>query len=178
MTDHPKIDWSKSSDDTVREIVREAEAFIAAQVQLATAADQRASVMASVFAAAGAALVAGLIALVGAEHADGKVAIYIGGGLAAGLFLVGAALCVSATLPTGFDLPGGEPNNWRRDVESGRPVIESLREQAENYQGKIDDNGGVLRANAKRFKWGALLGLAAPFVGFVVWFLASSCRIG
>lgn len=168
------MDWSKASDETVKEIVREGEAYIAAQLSLATSADQRASVMASIFTAAGAAIVAGLITLY-TEGPDDSDPIFAGGVAAAALFLIGASLCVWAALPVGFDLPGAQPKSWLNDVETGKQLKESLQQQAENYQDKINDNRKVLGANASRYKWGAIAGIAAPLAGFVVWLITSFC---
>lgn len=169
------MDWSRTNIDTVKEILREGETYLQAQVSLATSADQRASVMASVFAAAGAAIVAGLITLAPSDQAHANLPIFIGGGLAALLFLAGAALCVSAALPVSFDLPGSQPESWYADAARDRDLRESLAEQAENYQDKIRDNGAVLRRNARRFMWGARAGIAAPFVGVVLWLLTWLC---
>lgn len=169
------IDWSKSDPETVREIVREGEAYLHGQLTLATSADQRASVMAGIFTAAGAAIVAGLITLASSKGASSFVPIFAGGIVAAILFLVGAGLCIYAALPVGFNLPGSQPLSWQEDVEKGRKLFRSLREQAENYQDKIVKNRKVLKANAKRFKWGAISGIAAPFLGFLVWLATSFC---
>jgi hypothetical protein len=45
-----KLDFSNIKDDFATEINRAGEAYLAGQLQIATSADQRASVMASVFA--------------------------------------------------------------------------------------------------------------------------------
>ncbi len=156
--------------ELIREVVREGEAYLAAQVTLATSADQRASVMASVFTAAGAAIVAGLIAFVAdSDRVAGANAIMWGGGVAAILFLFSAGLCVWATLPVGFDLPGSQPDSWREELEHGTDLDVALREQAQNYQDKITDNRRVLKTNANKFKWGAIAGITAPIGGSLVW---------
>ncbi|MCH7693245.1 MAG: hypothetical protein IID50_07360 [Proteobacteria bacterium] len=164
-----KFDWSKANPDTIREIVREGETYLQDQLTLAISADQRASVMASVFAAAGAAIVAGLITLVSSDRVNDFIPVFIGGAVAATLFLAGSGLCVWATLPVKFDLPGSQPKEWVEDVKAGKPLDDSLAEQAGHYQGKIEDNRKVLRQNAGRFQLGAISGIAAPFVGFLVW---------
>mgnify|MGYP000051836444 CR=1 FL=1 len=170
MTD--RWDWSKTSGETIKEIVRESEIYLQGQLTLAISADQRASVMASVFAAAGAVIVAGLITLVASDTTD-FAPVFIGGAFSAMLFLVGAGMCVWATLPVGFDLPGGQPEDWKKDVETGTSLDGSLAEQAEHYQGKIEDNRKALQKNAGRFQFGAISGIAAPFIGFLVWLFAT-----
>jgi len=168
------IDWSAANPETVKEIVREAEAYLGAQVTLATSADQRAAVMASVFTAAGAAIIAGLITV---GHADANIAIYLGGGIAATLFLFGAILCVWATMPVGFSLPGSQPASWEEDIKANTNLNISLGQQAGNYQTKIADNHSTLGRNARKFKSGAIAGIAAPVMGFVVWLAVSLCPV-
>lgn len=167
------MDLSKSTPETTREIVREAEIYLQGQLTLATSADQRASVMASVFTAAGAAIVAGLITLFSSKTATDFGPVFAGGVVAATLFLAGAGLCVWATLPVAFDLPGNQPEAWEEDVKAGKPLDDSLAEQAEHYQGKIEDNRKALKRNAGRFRWGAIFGIAAPFIGFLIWLFAT-----
>jgi hypothetical protein len=165
------MSWGKADLSTITEIVRAAESYLAAQLDLATSADQRAATMASAFTLAGAATVAGLITL--ASTSDGGLAlrlpIYVGGSIAAVMFLIGACCCVTATIPVKFWLSGNEPDNWRDDVLEGEELKKMLADQANNYQAHIGENAGVLSANARRFKWGALIGVAAPFVGFAAW---------
>jgi len=168
------MDWSKAKPEVVKEVVREAEAYLAGQVQLATSADQRASVMASVFAAAGAAVVAALITVASSNDATDGISIYLGGSVAALLFLGGACFCVWAAMPTGFDLPGNEPESWKTEIESGRELNPGLCDQAENYQEKITENRAALKRNAHRFKIGALSGIGAPLFGSLVWLVVSA----
>jgi hypothetical protein len=109
------MDFSKIGNDFATEINRSAEAYLAGQVQIATSADQRAAVMASVFAAAGAALIAGTISITG--NAEIANSVKVGGLLTGLLFLIGAAFCVKATMPVLFWLPGAEPDTWKAEVE-------------------------------------------------------------
>jgi hypothetical protein len=174
------MSWDKADLETLKEIVRAAEAYLQSQLELAKSADQRGSTMASAFTLAGAALVAGLITLASTpadatEHLM-RVPVYVGGVVAALMFLGGAFVCVRATMPVEFWLPGNEPENWRDDVHKERTLKEMLGDQADNYQRHIGKNDGALRRNARWFKWGATLGVAAPFVGCAMWLLASLCR--
>jgi hypothetical protein len=61
-------------------------------------------------------------------------------------------------------------------VVAGKKLHECLGERATHIQEQIVDNLAVIEANARRFKWGARFGIAAPFVGFAVWLLATACR--
>lgn len=172
------MDFSKISDEFAREIVREGEAYLAGQLQIATSADQRAAVMASVFAAAGAAFLAVIITVVSDTNNARTVFPIILGGTAAGIsFLIGASCCVRATMPCSFWTPGSEPDNWKGEIATGAELKAALGEQSGHIQDKIDDNNTVLERNALWFKWGGRLGIAAPFAGLIVWLLSSACRL-
>jgi hypothetical protein len=170
------VDFSKISDEFAQEIVREGEAYLSGQVQIATSADQRAAVMASVFAAAGAALMAGVLTAASGQFTNEAASLLIGGTAAAILFLVGASFCVRATMPQTFWVAGAEPENWESDVAAGRPLKDALGEQAGNIQEKIDENNATLMRNAWWFKWGGRFGIAAPFAGLMLWLMFLICR--
>lgn len=161
--------WKESSPELVRQIVNSGEQYIEGQVTLATSADQRAAVLGGIFTAAGTGVIAGLIAAVASEHIS--AAVVVGALLSSTLFLVGAALCLSTAFPADFYLPGTRPANWYDDLDNKVEIIEALGEYAENCQEKIEDNSRVITKNARRFVWGAYLGIAAPFIGLISWFL-------
>lgn len=169
------MDFSKIKDDFATEINRAAEAYLAGQVAIATSADQRASVMASVFAAAGAALIAGTISI--AANAETALSVKVGGLVAGALFLLGAAFCVKATMPVLFWLPGAEPDSWKDDVAKGSELKGCLGEQASFYQQRINENVAIIKRNAFWFEWGARIGILAPIAGMVVWALPNLCRV-
>lgn len=161
--------WKESDPEIVRQIVLSGEQYITGQVTLATSADQRASVLGGVFTAAGTVAIGGLIAAVAGGNVS--LAIVVGALLSAALFLIGAALCISTVLPADFYLPGTRPANWYEDLADKKELLESFGEYAENCQEKIDANSNVLSRNAQRFIWGAYMGVIAPLVGLVTWFL-------
>lgn len=169
------MDWSKANLDTLKEIIRSAEAYLDAQLRLATSADQRAATMASAFTLAGTAIVAGLITLVSSERAASNshiyIPVYVGGGLAAIMFLIGAVICVLSTMPADFWVMGNEPGNWHDDIVNGDKLECMLGDQANHYQHNIESNAASLKDNAKAFKRGAIIGIAAPFAGALVWLL-------
>jgi len=172
------IDWTKNSEEAAREVVRETEAFLGAQLTLAVAADQRSSSMASIFTAAGAGLIVGLIALASTNDArdPSALGIYLGGGFASLLFLVAAIRCVYAALPVGFQVPGNVAESWKADIENGRSLRCALGEQAENYDGKIAANDKVLKHNAALFKSGAIIAVWAPVAGAAIWLAVLLCQ--
>ena len=163
--------WLHSDPETIQEIVREGEAYLAGQLTLATSADQRATILGGVYVAAGTAIMAGLISAIASGGAT--IGIVIGALIAAGLFLVGAGLCISTALPAKFFLPGTPPEHWYEDLDDRKELHEALGEQAENYQSEIQANSNLLKRNAPRFLAGAICGIAAPVAGILAWFLAS-----
>jgi hypothetical protein len=99
--------------------------------------------------------------------------MYVGGVTVALLFLIGASFCVAATLPVGMWLPGNQPESWFGDVDAGAELSAALGEEAEHIQAKVAENRDALKTNAARFRSGAILGITAPFVGLLVWFVAT-----
>lgn len=165
--------WKNAKPELLQQIVQEGETYLQGQLTLATSADQRAAVLGGIFAASGTALTATLIAAVSTNNV--AVSLLFGGAVSAALFLVAAGLCLLTALPVGFDLPGNEPKSWYGDVENGTEIHNALAEEAENYQEKIVDNRNVLKSNAVRFRLGAITGIAAPFVGAIIWMIGAYC---
>ena len=171
------MDFSKIDDDFGREIIRGGEVYLDGMLRVATSADQRASGLAGVFTAAATALLAAVVTLANlAPIMPGKLPLMLGGGAASLMFLIGAVTCLRTIMPVRFWLPGCEPHNWQSDVATGKKLHDCLGERATHIQEAIADNVKVVEMNARRFKWGARFGIAAPFVGLLVWGLASTCR--
>jgi hypothetical protein len=172
------MDFSEIDDIFSREIIRGGEAYLDGMLRIATSADQRASSLAGMFTAAATALLAAVIVLANPTWVvTGKAALILGGGAAAIMFLAAAVTCLRTIMPVNFWLPGCEPDNWESDVAAGKKLHDCFGERADHIQTQIAANLVVIEANARNFKWGARLGIAAPFVGLVVWSLATSCRL-
>jgi hypothetical protein len=170
------VDFSKD-EDFGKEVVRGGEVYLDGMLRIATSADQRASGLSGMFAAAATALLAAVVALANpAWNVSGRVALIVGGLAAAAMFLSGAVLCLTTIMPVKFWLPGCEPGNWESDVTAGKKLQDCLGERAGHIQDQIGENLKVIESNARRFKWGATLGIAAPFVGILAWGLISVCR--
>jgi hypothetical protein len=173
------MDFSKIQPEFRKEIVREGTVYLDGQLKIATAADARASGLAGMFTAAATALTAGVvIAIFNSMNSapPSRLPMMLGGGAAALCFLTAAILCITAIRPVNFWLPGLAPENWDSDVSSGRALDDCLGERAQHIQEQIADNLKVIKSNANLFKWGARLGISAPFVGVAVWLLASVCK--
>jgi hypothetical protein len=167
-------DWSQAKDGIVDEILRTSEDYLAGTVTVAASADQRAAVVAGTFATAGAAIVAGVIGFSAAVPDTNRhaVGIYVGGLLSAFLFLLGALFCFRAAMPIGFNLPGTQPHTWVSDIKNGRTLDECKHDLINLHETSISENLDILRANARWFSIGAYCGIAAPFVGAVIWFVS------
>jgi hypothetical protein len=172
------MDWSKAKPDVVQHVVKEGQSYLDAQLHLGTSADQRASVLAGIFIAAATGVLLGLASLAAAKTSSAAhmFPVFLGGLVTALLLLSAGSLCVAATMPVKFWLPGNEPESWFRDVKDETETTTALGEEAEHIQAKIVENRMVTERNARRFKWGAMLGIAAPFVGTLFWVLTSFCR--
>lgn len=170
------MDWKNADEKLATRAVDQGHVYLEAQLKLAASADGRAASLTGVFTTAAAALMAGLIALTISPHAtlETKYPVLLGGGIAALLFLTAAAHCIAAILPIGFWLPGNQPKLWYDDVESNKPMVEALAEEARNVQEAIDDNSQTLARNARLFKRAAILAICAPTIGTTVWLISFS----
>jgi hypothetical protein len=169
-------DWSKAKPGVVKQVVREGEMYLDGQLRLALSADQRAAILAGVFTAAATGVLAVMIALAITKDTAilHRYPVYLGGGTTAGMFLLAASLCIAAVMPVGFWLPGNQPEMWYADVDQSKDLDVALAEETKHIQDKIAENRGVLGKNAQRFKWGAIIGITAPFAGAALWLLTSS----
>src|SRR5262245_42281151 len=110
-------DWKNKASQIqlIREACREGEAKLAAQVTIATSADQRATVLAGIYVAAATGVIGALLT----KTADGGAPLTAGAITTACSFLIGAFLCLRATMPVVFGTPGNNPSEWYSDIENG-----------------------------------------------------------
>src|SRR5262245_51178602 len=99
-------DWKQADVELIKEILRQAEVRLSAQVTLATSSDQRAAVLAGIWVAGATGVIAALVAL---QPASRSIPLLVGGSCAIGLFLLGAFFCIWATMPVQFYPPGNRP---------------------------------------------------------------------
>lgn len=172
------IDWSSASEGVVEEALRTSETFLASTVMIAASADQRAAVVAGTFATAGAAIVAGVIGFSAAVSTENHYAteVYGGGLCAAILFLIGAFLCIRAAMPVGFNLPGTQPSGWADDIINKRALKECQHDLLNFRETLIKENLNTIRRNAMLFRMGAYCGIAAPFIGAIVWLVIACLK--
>ena len=133
---------SAADEPTIREINRQGEVFLSAQLQAGLASDLRAMTMAAMLAAVLSFLAGGTASLLAAKIDLGWHLLTI-----AGLFLgFGCALlfAIFAAKPTSFGYAGSNPKHWVSDIEKSYTLIRSLAGQAALYADCIRENKDVL----------------------------------
>lgn len=138
MSDSP---YAKAPKEKLDEIIRLAEARLAAQLTLGVAADQRAMTFASFLAAIEGAIIAGLVALK-ADHVVHWALVIMAIG-----FAIAAVLALVAAKPVDWDLPGARPGSWEEDIQSGDSIHNGRAAMAGFYDEMIADNNRVLKGN-------------------------------
>lgn len=144
-------DLTPAETETLKEIVRQSESYLGAQLTAGIAADQRAMSFVSLLAAATVVVAGAGGALLLAE----KPIVALGWtciGIAAG-FLIAMALAIVSARPVLFHFLGTMPKDWIGDVQSKLTLHDSLVEQAVNYNERIASNITVLDRNAEWMTW-------------------------
>lgn len=137
-------------DEVLKEAVREGEVRLQAQLQTATAADQRALTLAGFQITSGTASLAGGVALMTAAQPNrllASIALIF-----AVAVLVSSGIALWAVVPRKFKTPGNQPLNWRRDrwrwQDKGFDIKAARIEQIACLEEAIE-------ANRKHFRWAA-----------------------
>lgn len=158
-------------DEVLREVVREAERTLDAQLTTATAADQRAMAWAAM-------LVTGAVALTGASAAllvSGKNLLLAGIGVFIS-FLLGIALlkAIDTFRPKEWHYPGNRPANWLpanwQCDGSGTPcnIRQARLEQAVSLDEQIVENANAADAAGRELKLSMDLAVYTIVVGIVL----------
>ena len=128
-------------EDVLREIIREAEVMMQAQVVTHLASDQRGFTFGGLALTAGTGALGGAIALMKAQQPDANVAL-VAGFAAIGLILSGS-IAIASALPRQICLPGNEPKNWKPEhwpPGAPRSTKQVRLEQAKVLQSQISSN--------------------------------------
>jgi hypothetical protein len=134
----------------LQEVIREGEARLAAQLAIATAADQRAMTWAGFLIAVATAALGGAASLI----MSGKHLVFALIALTFSLWMLKAAwIIIDAVRPRKFFLPGNFPENWLRSNWSSHPdgrydLDEARVEQATGLNNGIHDNAEDAEAYA------------------------------
>lgn len=134
------------------EALREGEARLQAQLQIATAADQRALTWGGLLVAAATGALGAGLALIGKAEPD-----YGLGLLAIGFsfsLMVSAWTALQSVQPDRFGLPGNSPANWLPDEweclgSDRRKILRARREQAEQMSSQIAHNAASAKSRAE-----------------------------
>jgi hypothetical protein len=129
--------------DVLDEVVREAEVRLAAQLQMASAADQRALTIAGFQIAAATASLGGGVALAVGTKADVWLAIVAV--MFAFAMVLSAREAVLSAQPQKFHVPGNRPigwlpENWLDGATKGHNIIQARIEQAACLDEAITEN--------------------------------------
>ena len=135
----------QADENILREIIREAESYLSAQLQSAIAADQRALSVAGVLGTVTIGLAgAGTALLIRVEPITvlGWLALVLSLLLVLSMFLA-----LLAAMPASFEYGGNAPGQWAEDVKKHQPIKDSLAEMADHYDKMIAKNDRQMRLN-------------------------------
>lgn len=159
MTDKQRI-LERCLDDGARQV----EALNA----FATAADQRAVTVASVYIGSATAIGAALIGWVSQAGQSISWPIIAAGTVSAALFYVAAVLCLWTAFPRRTPIAGNPPEFWNWSISKGKSYEEAMTFQIEEYERKIAENSADRRGAAIAYRIGAVMGASAPIAGAIV----------
>jgi hypothetical protein len=163
----PRLDLSAIAPETIGELHRQAEACLDGTVQVALAADMRATTLAGIFGGGSVALLAGAATIVASGAYDKFHPLLVSALIVAGAWFVAAMLCAWAGRPSNFHLGGYEPRLFEK---SATDVTWMLRYATEDMQARIDSNRSALERNAKVLRIGfyfAVFGVLASAALFL-----------
>jgi hypothetical protein len=140
---------AKADEKTLREILRQAESYLSAQLTAGIAADQRAIAFSGVVAAAAAIIAGGGIALLQSDHSIllAWLGLSVSGGLLTAMFFA-----MRTAMPAGFWYVGNNPSEWVQDIQGGKTWEMSCAEQAAHYAEMIAENNAMMSRNGTRMR--------------------------
>ncbi|MBT3396031.1 MAG: hypothetical protein HN423_02485 [Alphaproteobacteria bacterium] len=162
-------DWSIVDRHVAREIAKSGDVYLGELHKIAASIEARASTLTAVFSSSAVASMA-VLGTSSNTWASNPQFIVSGVVIALGWFAA-ANYCVSAILPKTFPVPGAHPERWYESTSAN--LNQLLGWEAEECQGRI---GRALVANglsARRFNFGARLGVGVPAIGAGAWLLTS-----
>ncbi len=140
----------------LRELARQGEHCLHGTVQLALAADQRATTMAGICGAAAVALAAAVAVLFSAERPDAAMIVaFATGGL---VLFVASVVCAWASRPIDFHVAGYEPRALSVAASQENWMLIYL---IEDLQRRIDANRLAREAETRQYELGLLIAASA-----------------
>jgi hypothetical protein len=158
------VDWDDVSQDMAREILARGDLYLATQVQMAIAADQRATTAASILASMATAIAAAFIAF---WDKSNNLDALIGGLVGAAFLLVGAGIAAWAARPTDFEASGNHPSGWYAGRK--KRLAAMIGGEAESVQRRILKNDITLVNNQKALRNAFKAALLAPVAAVGAW---------
>jgi hypothetical protein len=174
MTAHePELDLSAVPDGAIKELHRQGELCLQGTVQLAIAADQRATTTSGILGAGSIALmVAGASMVLNPASRPTLIGAVFG---VAFTLLSGAILCARAARSIDYFVAGYEP---RLLAKSASDEIWMLRCAAEDIQARINHNRKTLEKSSKMLTLGRAAAFAALPVGIMIFTIMSAGSAG
>jgi hypothetical protein len=157
-----KPDFSGIPDNAIRELHRQGELCLLGTMQLALAADQRATTHSGIFGAGAVALAAAMAGLISGGHPN--IILIVSAAITAFFLFIGALLCAWSAKPTDFFVGGYEP---RYLAVSCANEFYALRYATEDLQVRIDANRVTLEKSAGFLAWGRLAAASAVPAGII-----------
>lgn len=163
---------SQADDGTLEFIKKDADAYIAAQLTVALAGNQRAMTFFG-FLATASAVIGGASVTALASHSQAVPYAYVGLAMISG-FLVSMFLANRAAMPDAFNYVGNTPDSWLDDVQEKKDLKLSKAEALADTARCIERNDKVLKRSAKLTNyavgvaWGSLLLGAAASGALIV----------
>jgi hypothetical protein len=158
-----KYDFSDVPDSVVPEFHRLASETLDGTIQIALAADVRATTLAGIFGGASVALLAAIATILAGNSAPYHI-LLLPSFVASFCLFVAATLCAWSSRPIDFFMGGYEP---RLIQESAKDMNWMLRFATEDIQTRIDANKAALSTGAKFLQCGmaiAMLGVVAAVI--------------
>lgn len=157
--------WRAAPVELVREVLRESEETLRAQVAIALAADQRAMQIVSSATTLGAGVLAAVVAWASVKTWDWPL---LAGLLAAELCLmIAILLAIRAARPADLYVAGSMAKGWSA-IDFNRPESLTLGIMADHYSEMIAANSEWAKRNGSRIRLAMMFFGASPFAGLAL----------
>lgn len=160
--------------EVAREIARQGEVRLSALMDLATAADLRATTLCGICGAGSVGIMAAVLAVLSSDHQSWPL---IAGGVVSSFCLfISAIIAAMSGAPRDFYLGGGNPDtlrNWSWTGAGWRNETEMLDATGDRYARSIAANAAILRSNTWRIQASLWIAGVSPIFGLLAFFI---CR--
>ncbi|MFN7130053.1 MAG: hypothetical protein ACK4OJ_13415 [Brevundimonas sp.] len=160
-------EFKGASAESVKEIIRQGELRLQAQLQAAIAADGRSNALAAIQAAAAAALIV-YAGGAGVEETSALAAF-----MAAAFFIAGAIFAAWAARPIAFDFAGLHPSDWVEAIKTKEPVDSARRAYATYLDEYLKANDIRMAENGNYTVRSIKMLSMAPFASVIVVYLVT-----